>query len=264
MKVTKLFQVDAFTNRIFHGNPAAVCLLETEKTTAWMQALAAEMNLSETAFLTKRENGYDLRWFTPATEVELCGHATLASAWILFNEKIIPFDRMISFYTLGGLLTARWEKDAVVLDFPAFGGPQPVTKPALITALGLKQGNIWQVGSHCIVEVDDAKMVRTMKPDFEKMVELGYGDLAVTSRSDDPAYDFISRFFAPALGVNEDPVTGSAHCSLGPFWMEKLGKNPLKAFQASARGGSLLVEIKGEHVELHGKAVTVFRAELND
>ncbi len=262
--MTKLFQVDAFTNQIFHGNPAAVCLLETEKTAAWMQALAAEMNLSETAFLTKREDGYGLRWFTPATEVELCGHATLASAWILFGEKIIPTDQVIHFHTLSGLLTARWEKGAVVLDFPAFRGAKPVVRPALLNALGVEQGMIWQVGTHWLVEVERAELVRKMRPNFNKMMELENGDLAVTSLSDDPAYDFISRFFAPALGVNEDPVTGSAHCSLGPFWMERLNKNPLRAFQASARGGSMLVDVKGERVELHGEAVTVFHAELNN
>ncbi len=262
--MTQLFQVDAFTKHIFHGNPAAVCLLKTEKTAAWMQALAAEMNLSETAFLTQREDGYGLRWFTPATEVELCGHATLASAWVLFSEKIIPIDHVIHFHTLSGLLSARWENGAVVLNFPAFHGAKSIVKPALLDALGLEQGTIWQVGTHWLVEVENADLVREMKPDFKKMVEVGNGDLAVTSRSDDPAYDFISRFFAPALGVNEDPVTGSAHCSLGPFWMEKLHKNPLRAFQASARGGSMLVEIKGDRVELHGEAVTVFHAEIPD
>jgi PhzF family phenazine biosynthesis protein len=260
----QLFQVDAFTKDIFHGNPAAVCLLKTEKLAAWMQALAAEMNLSETAFLIQHEDGYGLRWFTPATEVKLCGHATLASAWILFSEKIIPTEHVIHFHTLSGLLTARWESGAVVLNFPAFQGVQSVEKPALLDALGLEQGTIWQAGTHWLVEVKDADLVRKMKPDFKKMVEIGNGDLAVTSRSDDPAYDFISRFFAPALGVNEDPVTGSAHCSLGPFWMEKLHKNPLRAFQASARGGSMLVEMKGERVELHGEAATVFRAEISD
>ncbi|MGV8026861.1 MAG: PhzF family phenazine biosynthesis protein [Anaerolineaceae bacterium] len=262
--MTQLFQVDAFTKQIFHGNPAAVCLLESEKTATWMQALAAEMNLSETAFLLKRENGYGLRWFTPATEVELCGHATLASAWVLFSEKIIPADKVIQLHTLSGILTARWEKQVVVLDFPAFQGAKPVEKPALLDALGLEQGKLWQTGTHWLVEVENAETVRKLAPDFKRMVEIGNGDLAVTSRSDDPAYDFISRFFAPALGVNEDPVTGSAHCSLGPFWMERLHKNPLWAFQASARGGSMLVEVKGERVELHGEAVTVFQTELQD
>lgn len=262
--MTRLFQVDAFTHQRFSGNPAAVCLLENPKPDAWMQALAAEMNLSETAFLQKQANGYGLRWFTPATEVKLCGHATLASSWILFSEGIIPVDRVIHFHTLSGILQARWEEQAVVLDFPAFKGAKQVEDPPLLKALGLKEGIIWQVGEHWLVETPDAQSVRKLAPDFKKMVELGKGDLAVTSRSDDVEYDFISRFFAPALGVNEDPVTGSAHCSLGPFWMERLHKNPLRAYQASARGGSMLVDVKGERVELHGQAVTVFEAILKD
>ncbi|HOJ02082.1 MAG TPA: PhzF family phenazine biosynthesis protein [Anaerolineaceae bacterium] len=262
--MTKLFQVDAFTDRVFSGNPAAVCLLEDEKADTWMQALATEMNLSETAFLTKQEDGYGLRWFTPATEVKLCGHATLASAWVLFTEKIVSTDQVIHFHTLSGLLAARWENGSVALDFPAFRGAKSIEKPALMKALGVKQGALWQAGPHQFVELESAETLRRLAPDFDRMVALGNGDLAVTCRSDDPAYDFISRFFAPALGVNEDPVTGSAHCSLGPFWMERLGKDRLRAFQASTRGGSLLVNVLGDRVELHGKAVTVFQAELKD
>ncbi len=260
----RLFQVDAFTKQKFHGNPAAVCLLEKEKSAAWMQALAMEMNLSETAFLIRQKDGFGLRWFTPATEVKLCGHATLASAWVLFSEMLVPSDQIIHFFTLSGVLTARFEKDAVVLNFPAFHGIKEIQKPALLAALGLEQGRIWKVDANWVVEVENAETVRNLHPDFQRMVELGNGDLVVTSLSDDPNYDFISRFFAPALGVNEDPVTGSAHCSLGPFWMERLQKNPLRAYQASARGGSMLVDVKGERVELHGNAVTIFRTELED
>ncbi len=260
----KLFQVDAFTRQKFHGNPAAVCLLEEEKPDAWMKALALEMNLSETAFLLKKEGRYGLRWFTPAAEVKLCGHATLASAWVLFSEGLFPIDQEIRFSTLSGILTARLEKDAVVLNFPAFYEKQEIKKPALLTALGLENGRIWQVGDYLLVEVAGGEIVRNLQPDFLKMLELGNGELAVTSLSDDPDYDVILRFFAPILGIDEDPVTGSVHCAIAPFWMERLHKNSLRAYQASARGGSLVVDVQADRVELHGNAVTVFRAELDE
>lgn len=262
--MSKLFQVDAFTDHIFHGNPAAVCMPEGKKSDSWMQQLAQEMNLSETAFLFPQGKDYHLRWFTPSTEVELCGHATLASAWVLFHELQFPQKEKIRFHTLSGDLTAKWENGAVVLNFPAFKNPCELENQALLDALGIKQAKIWQIQSHCVVEVEDASIVRNLRPDFRRMVEIGSGDVAVTSLSDDPLYDFISRFFAPALGIDEDPVTGSAHCSLGPFWMEKLKKNPLHAYQASARGGGLTVEIQGERVNLLGNAVTVFQTELKD
>jgi len=258
----QLFQVDAFTDTPFHGNPAAVYIDDKTASDQWMQGLAAEMNLSETAFLQPAADGYHLRWFTPATEVELCGHATLASAWILFTEGFEPYEKVIHFHTLSGLLTARWQDGAVVLNFPAFTHVLEEHNDALIKALGLQEGRIWQVDHHCVVEVENAGVLRDLQPDFQQMLACGCGDVAVTSPADDDAFDFMSRFFAPGCGVNEDPVTGSAHCSLAPFWMQRLKKNPLRAFQASARGGSLLIEVLGDRVDLHGKAVTVFRADL--
>ena len=259
----KLFQVDAFTDQIFRGNPAAVCILIEEKEKIWMQKLAAEMNLSETAFLRRNGNEFNLRWFTPTTEVKLCGHATLASAWVLFTEDMVPIDEVINFHTLSGVLQARWVDNTVMLNFPAFREAEEINNEAVLFALGIAEGKIWQIGPHYVVEVENADMVRNLRPDFNKMKEINLGEVAVTSVSDDPAYDFLSRFFAPGCGIDEDPVTGSAHCSLAPFWSEKLGKNPVRAYQASSRGGSLLVEIENERVNLFGKAVTVFRAELN-
>lgn len=258
----QLFQVDAFTDKPFHGNPAAVYIDPKPATVQWMQDLAAEMNLSETAFLKPQADGYDLRWFTPATEVELCGHATLASAWILFTEGFEPYEKEIHFHTQSGLLTARWKDGAVVLNFPAFAHVIEVKNTQLLQALGLKNGKIWQVDKHWVVEVENAAILIDLHPNFQKMVACGCGDVAVTSLADDSDFDFVSRFFAPGCGVDEDPVTGSAHCSLAPFWMQRLKKNPLRAYQASARGGSLLIEVLGDRVDLHGKAVTVFRADL--
>jgi len=258
----KLFQVDAFTDQIFHGNPAAVCVLKEKQSDKWMRQLAMEMNLSETAFLLPNGNNFHLRWFTPSTEVELCGHATLASAWVLFHELGFPQQETIHFLTLSGELTAQWENGDIMLNFPAFKNARLIERQSLLGALGVENGKIWQIGNHWVVEVENATIVRNLQPDFKQMVAIGNGDVAVTSISDNADYDFISRFFAPALGVDEDPVTGSAHCSLGPFWMDKLKKNPLHAYQASARGGSLKVEIQGERVNLYGKAVTVFQTEI--
>lgn len=262
--MTTLFQVDAFTDQIFHGNPAAVCVLPEKKEQQWMQQLALEMNLSETAFVLPEGENYHLRWFTPSTEVELCGHATLASAWVLFHELGFPRHETIHFQTLSGELTAQWVKGQVMLNFPAFRDARLVERQALLGALGIEEGRVWQIENHWVVEVENAAIVRNLHPDFKQMLAIGNGDVAVTSVSDNTDYDFISRFFAPALGIDEDPVTGSAHCSLGPFWMDKLKKNPLRAYQASARGGSLMVEIQGERVNLYGKAVTVFQTEIKD
>lgn len=259
-----LFQVDAFTDTKFHGNPAAVYMDDRSTTDQWMQNLAAEMNLSETAFLRPAADGYHLRWFTPVTEVELCGHATLASAWILFTEGFEPYEKVIHFDTLSGLLTARWQDGAVVLNFPAFTHVLEEQNDALLSALGLQEGRVWQVDHHCVVEVENAGILRDLQPDFHQMLACGCGDVAVTSPADTAAFDFLSRFFAPGCGVDEDPVTGSAHCSLAPFWMQRLKKNPLRAYQASARGGNLLIEVLGDRVDLHGKAVTVFQADLTD
>jgi len=262
--MTKLFQVDAFTDAPFAGNPAGVCLLDKPRKHVWMQAVAAEMNLSETAFLQQQSDGYALCWFTPKTEVALCGHATLASAWVLFKEMLISPTTVIHFHSRSGLLTARFQDGEVILDFPAFQKFKQIENAAVLAALGLTEGRVWEADTHWLVEVANAQVVKNLTPNFNKMLQLGDHEIIVTSLSDDAAYDFISRFFAPALGIDEDPVTGSAHCYLGPFWLERLGKNPLHAFQASARGGDLLVDVKRKRVELHGRAVTIFEANLRE
>jgi len=257
-----IYQVDAFTEKPFSGNPAAVCLLPQAREAAWMQAVAKEMNLSETAFLLKQEDGYNLRWFTPAVEVELCGHATLASAHILWETGILRREEQARFYTRSGLLTAVGKGGEIELNFPA-KTEEPTHAPAgLLEALKVKAQYIGKRKFDYLVQVDSEETVRGLKPDFTVLKNIPVRGVIVTSRAISPGYDFISRFFAPAAGVNEDPVTGSAHCTLGPFWRRHLGKADFLACQASERGGTLRVRVAGDRVHLGGKAVTVFRGEL--
>jgi PhzF family phenazine biosynthesis protein len=259
----ELYQVDAFTARPFAGNPAAVCFPEETADAAWMQAVAAEMNLSETAFLQELDDGYSLRWFTPLAEVNLCGHATLASAHVLYETNRLAPDRQARFHTRSGLLTASWEQGWIEMDFPALP-PQPVEAPPdLIAALGLQEKPLFTDfdGEDYLVVVDGEAIVRGLKPDFAALLALQSRGVSVTSRAG-AEYDFVSRFFAPWVGVNEDPVTGSAHCCLGPYWADKLGKESLVAYQASPRGGLIQVQPSGDRVVLRGQAVTVFTAKL--
>jgi predicted PhzF superfamily epimerase YddE/YHI9 len=262
-----LYQVDAFTAEPFAGNPAAVCLLEEDADPGWMQRVAAEMNLSETAFLRPgAEAGrYGLRWFTPAVEVELCGHATLASAHVLFTEGLAEAGRELRFDTASGSLAARRDADgAIWLDFPATPAT-PVDPPAgLVEALG--GGAARWVGRgrfDYLVELADEQAVRDLAPDVRRLEGLGPRGVIVTAAGDGPGgHDFVSRYFAPAAGIDEDPVTGSAHCTLGPFWAERLGRTELTGFQASARGGLVQVRPQGDRVLLGGQAVTVLRGQL--
>jgi PhzF family phenazine biosynthesis protein len=260
----EIYQVDAFTDRPFRGNPAAVCILPGPGDEDWMQDVAREMNLSETAFLYREGDGFHLRWFTPAIEVELCGHATLASAHILWEMGFIQPAEQARFRTLSGLLAATRNGDEVELDFPATPA-QPVSPPAgLLEALGVAPR---YVGLSCydyLVEVESEEIVRNLSPDMTGLKALSARGIMVTSVADSPGYDFVSRFFAPGAGIDEDPVTGSAHCCLGPFWGDRLGKDELFAFQASARGGEVRVRMQGERVHLGGRAVTVLRGELID
>jgi len=267
----KLYQVDAFTTIAFRGNPAAVCLLDAPRPDAWMQALAAEMNLSETAFLQREGERWRLRWFTPVTEVSLCGHATLASAHALWAEGYVPTDQVIAFDTLSGQLLARWRDGWIELDFPARQLTPAVEDPGMATALGFKAVGLYvaqrQSGPLYLVEVDDAEMVRLAQPDNAALMALGVRAAILTALAgpapdDVPAHDFCSRFFAPGMGIPEDPVTGSAHCYLAPFWGERLGKFDLVGYQASARGGVVRCAWRGERVLLSGQAVTVLRGEL--
>jgi PhzF family phenazine biosynthesis protein len=258
----RITHVDAFTDTPFSGNPAAVCLLPAPVEAAWMQRVARELNLSETAFLVRRDGGFDLRWFTPAVEVDLCGHATLASAHVLWEEGELQPDEQVRFHTRSGLLTAVRRNGWIELDFPATP-PEPVEPPAeLLEALGVTARYTGRTVFDYLVEVESEAQVRAVTPDFARLRRLPVRGVMVTSRADMLGFDFVSRFFGPAAGIDEDPVTGSAHCALGPYWQAKLDKSELRAFQASARGGVLRVSVRGERVGIAGQAVTVLRGEL--
>lgn len=259
-------QVDAFTDRAFGGNPAAVCILAAPRESRWMQNVALEMNLSETAFLVRREDGsYDLRWFTPAVEVDLCGHATLASAHVLWEEGRLGKDETARFHTKSGLLLGQRRGERIELDFPAKREESIAPPDGLLDALGIAVARY--VGKNkfdYLVEVESEAVVRGLKPDDRALTKLPVRGVIVTSRASTEPYDFVSRFFAPGAGVAEDPVTGSAHCCLAPYWQERLGKAEMVAYQASARGGVVHVRVVGERVMLGGQAVTVMRGELAD
>ncbi|MGH2497115.1 MAG: PhzF family phenazine biosynthesis protein [Ktedonobacteraceae bacterium] len=257
-----IYQVDSFTNKPFAGNPAAVYILPEERDAQWMQNVAKEMNLSETAFLLKGHDGYDLRWFTPAAEVELCGHATLASAHILWETGLLKAGEQARFHTLSGLLTTDQQGDWYEMDFPARSDTPAEVPASLLEALSVKATNVSRNQFDFLVEVASESIVREMQPDITLLSKIPVRGVIVTSRSDSKDYDFVSRFFAPAVGVNEDPVTGSAHCFLSPYWSERLGRNELVGYQASARGGVVKVRLDGDRVHLGGQAVTVLRAEL--
>jgi PhzF family phenazine biosynthesis protein len=257
-----LFQVDAFTDRPFAGNPAAVCLLNERGDAAWMQQVAREMNLSETAFLYRQDDGYSLRWFTPAVEVALCGHATLASAHVLWEQGYLPADAQARFHTQSGLLTAVRDGDWIDMDFPAKPEQPAESIPGLAEALGITPLYVGMSQFDCLVEVESEASVRELQPDLARLAAIPARGIIVTSRASTPGYDFVSRFFAPNVGVPEDPVTGSAHCVLSPFWSKRLGRARLIGYQASPRGGIVRVQIDGERVRLGGQAVTVLHGEL--
>jgi PhzF family phenazine biosynthesis protein len=257
----RIVTVDAFTDAPFKGNPAAVCVLPEPRDEAWMKNVAREMNLSETAFLRKDQDGYLLRWFTPAVEVELCGHATLASAHHLWESGLAPTDRELRFLTKSGLLTAARDGDLIELDFPATP-PAPAEAPKdLFASLGVPATAVHKSRFDYLVELPSEGEVRRLRPDFGRLRELGVRGVMVTARGEGE-YDIVSRFFAPGSGIDEDPVTGSAHCCLGPYWAARLGKTTLRCYQASERGGVLRVHVKGDRVKLAGHAVTVVRGEL--
>lgn len=257
-----LFKVDAFTNRPFAGNPAAVCVLNEPREASWMQDVAREMNLSETAFVQKQADGYRLRWFTPTVEVDLCGHATLASAHVLWEQGYLPSREVARFHTNSGLLSAERRGDWIELDFPALPTEPIANLPGLSDALGVPSVYIGMSQFDCLVEVDSEATVREIRPDFARLAALPVRGVIVTSRASTRGYDFVSRFFGPRVGVPEDPVTGSAHCVLAPFWCNRLGRQELTGYQASLRGGVVRVCLDGERVRLGGQAVTVARGEL--
>ncbi|MEB3214422.1 MAG: PhzF family phenazine biosynthesis protein [Leptolyngbyaceae bacterium] len=264
----RISQVDAFTDRPFSGNPAAVCVLSEPQPDDWMQQVAQEMNLSETAFLLRQEDGFNLRWFTPTTEVDLCGHATLASAHVLWSEGHLSPDHTAVFSTRSGILSAQKSGDWIELDFPAAHLKSIPCPEAVVSSLQLSPVAAYdnQVG-YLLVEVETAAQVRQLSPDFRVLAQAPFKGVIVTSRADnkadEKAYDFVSRFFGPNCGIDEDPVTGSAHCALAPFWRDRLHKNEMIGYQASARGGVVKVRYDGgDRVFLRGQAVTVMIGEL--
>ncbi|HYT71569.1 MAG TPA: PhzF family phenazine biosynthesis protein [Gemmatimonadales bacterium] len=258
----RIVQVDAFTDRPFAGNPAAVCLLSAPGEERWMQDVAREMNLSETAFLHPENDGYRLRWFTPAVEVALCGHATLASAHVLWEDGHLPRGQPARFHTKSGLLKADAKGEWIELDFPATLATPAEPPGGLVEALGMTPRWIGRSTFDYLLEVESEDVVRRLTPDFAALARVKARGIIVTSRATTPGYDFVSRFFAPRAGVNEDPVTGSAHCALTPFWSERLKKTEMTAYQASPRGGVVRVRLAGDRVVLGGQAVTVLRGEL--
>lgn len=257
-----ILQIDAFTNQPFKGNPAAVCLLDAPADAEWMQQVAAEMNLSETAFLHPENDGFRLRWFTPAVEVDLCGHATLASAHALWETGRITSSATIRFATRSGVLTAQKNDEWIILNFPIKPLKETLELEELDRALGVVSKYIGTDGSDYLIEVDSEETVRSLKPDFVRLATFPVRGIIVTSLATSSEYDFVSRFFAPAVGINEDPVTGSAHCCLAPFWQQRLQKNEFMAYQASSRGGIIRVKLEDQRVYLGGQAITVFRGKL--
>jgi PhzF family phenazine biosynthesis protein len=261
----RLFQIDAFTDSAFKGNPAAVCLLDgRDVDDAWMQNVAAEMNLSETAFLQRQdeEHVWALRWFTPTIEVALCGHATLAAAHAILEEGLLPPGGTARFHTRSGALTGTQTGDSIELDFPAKVATPSEPAEGLIEALGAHPMHVARNEFDYLVEMASEDDIRSLKPDHAMLRRLPVRGVIVTSRASTPGFDFVSRFFAPGSGVDEDPVTGSAHCALAPFWAPRLGKTEFTAYQASPRGGVLRVTLAGDRVRLAGHAVTVLRGDL--
>jgi len=255
-------QVDAFTSKPFSGNPAAVCVLPEPRDAGWMQDLAREINQPETSFLLRNGEGFDLRWFTPSVEVDLCGHATLAAAHVLWETGRLRGDKPARFQTRSGILTAVPQADWIEMDFPLLDETPVSAPPGLIEALGAAPRYVGRSRYDFIVELDGEAAVRALRPDFGRLKTVSTRGVIVTGRPDDDGIDFVSRFFAPSIGVDEDPATGSAHCTLAPFWSRRLNKNRFLARQISARGGTMKALLDGDRVRLSGQAVTVLRAEL--
>jgi len=259
----RLLQIDAFTSERFSGNPAAVCFLDDARPDAWLQNVAREMNLSETAFLVRRaDDGFDLRWFTPTIEVSLCGHATLASAHAIWETGALPASETARFHTKSGVLTAERKGDWIELDFPATPEVPSDPPPGLSDALGAQPVYVGKSRFDYLIELGSENAVRRLVPNHAALRALPVRGVMVTSRATTDGIDFVSRFFAPGSGIDEDPVTGSAHCCLTPYWSERLGKTEMTARQLSTRGGTLRVRLDGDRVKLGGQAITVLRGEL--
>ena len=257
-----MYQVDAFSGRAFAGNPAAVCLLDAEKPADWMQSIAAEMNLSETAFITPRNSGYDLRWFTPKAEVNLCGHATLASAHVLWECGLVEVQQPIEFYTNSGILSTQYRSGLIEMNFPAESAQRYEPPEDLLEVFGIPPQEVLKCQSDYMLVLESEATVQNLQPDFSRLEKFDLRGVIVTAKSDSHEYDFVSRFFAPRVGINEDPVTGSAHCVLAPYWAAKLAKHDLIARQLSQRGGVLDLSLQNDRVLIRGEACTVLKGEL--
>lgn len=251
------FIIDAFTSRPFAGNPAAVVLLDAWPNESWLQNVAMEMNISETAYLVPNRDGYDLRWFTPKVEVDLCGHATLASAAVLAHLDKLADGSHASFTTRSGILRAARRGNHFELDFPLTPAEETTAPPGLIESLNVTPIYCGRTRFDYLVEVESEEILRSISPDFKQLATVECRGVILTAKSSDSRFDFASRFFAPAAGIDEDPVTGSAHCCLAGHWGRKLGKTKLRAYQASRRGGVVDVELQGDRVLLGGEAVIV-------
>jgi len=259
-----IFQVDAFTDVPFRGNPAGVCLLDRAREAGWMQAVGAEMNVAETAFLLPEGDAYRLRWFTPTTEVDLCGHATLAAAHVLWETGRLASAAPARFDTKSGRLTADRRGGWIDMDFPAEPAQPAAPPPGLLAALAVTAKWTGRNRFDWLVEVDDAETVRRLRPDLAALRRIDTRGVMVTAASDSGDADFVSRFFAPAVGIDEDPATGSSHCCLAPYWAARLGKQEMIGSQLSPRGGLVRARTTGSRVVLGGQAVIVLRGELLD
>ena len=257
------YQVDAFAVKPFKGNPAAVFLLESARDDSWLQAVAEEINLPETAFLLPKGHDYQLRWFTPTTEVDLCGHATIASAHILYEFGYYDFEETINFHTRSGIITSTFNRGTIELDMPRLNVKATPMPEGLPKILGTEPvATLVSDAKTLIAEMPTSEHIRNFSPNFDEIENLDFEGLAITALSDDPRFDFISRYFSPRAGIPEDPVTGMAHCALGPYWEAKLGKSNLHAYQASARGGEVWLRVTPNRVFVGGKAVTVLAGEM--
>ncbi|WCK56765.1 PhzF family phenazine biosynthesis protein [Aneurinibacillus sp. Ricciae_BoGa-3] len=258
-----IFHINAFTDKPFSGNPAAICILDTPQEKQWMQRMAQEMNQPVTAFIFRRTNNlYDLHWFTPTTELDLCGHGTLGSAHVLWQQDYLTPDKGIQFYTKSGLLTVKQVSDGIQLDFPA-NPPVDAEVPAeLKQALGIPAKHVAKNSLGYILEVESEEIVKKIQPNFELLSFIPVTGVIVTSPSSYTDFDFVSRYFAPRIGINEDPVTGSAHCGLGPYWSAKLQKKKLIGYQASSRGGIVKLELRENQVLLTGQAITILEGKV--
>lgn len=264
MKKQSIIYVDAFTNGAFGGNPAAVCVLAQPCSDAWMQHLAQETNQPATVFVWPHEEGYSIRWFTPSQELPLCGHGTLAAAHTLWTEGHVLAEQALTLHYKDGTLTAKRNGDWISMDFPTIHNTPASAPSALLQGLGVEPCFVGKSSHSYLVEVNDETQVRALMPDISLLAQLDLAKVIVTSRATNEGFDFISRFFAPALGITEDAVTGSAHCCLAPYWAARLGKTDMVGYQASARGGVIRVGMQGDRVSLGGQAVTVLRAELSE